>query len=1457
MSSGNSSQENVQPVSDNQWAKRSKNIFGEEDDVKGANVPIKSSVRCVRPRRAQPNEKYVNTLCSSSCTTPQNEFQESKKKENKKKVDIVSMSFIESGRFKPVPPNFSVSPQLEQSSNKKSNAKTKTNNGSGNLNTGANNNNTNSNNNNNRNNGGNNWRGNKNRRNRGGYRNKNRRRNKYRDGKKKSRRNHRPFQNEQNESKKEISEQTKRRQDSANRWHEILCNVAKKENKPMPSKKNNKHEQRNFHNNNNVMNNNGNIMNPNNGNIMNPNNLNGNNIGGNGNFHNNKMRNIGQVPNHHLNNQNNHPLNNYAAQNPPPHYFGHHMPPGGPMFFPGNLPFQQPMQPPYGPYGMPPLPHHQMMPHPHAPPPIPHPQHMNTMPQPHQATQQNSQSNQTNLSNNNKSPNKKTQQQQPSTQTTQPSSGGASTKSNPTNNNNKSSPSNMNKNSHQPSSSSSNKSNHKNKNSKKKNKKNNMNNLTSNSSSNNNNNTNSTNPNSSSKKQKDNINKKNKKGDPAAHHPQKESQDVRKRPPGFENVDPKNSKKNSKTNDNNANTKNPNSSTNVNTNTHPMQNPATTNSSSTNNTNNATATSTTNATPFHQQKQQNPNQAPPNMQQFQQPIQQQMWNFLQQHPHHPLAQNPFAGQPPPPNHPGVFGMMNGGFGQNPQHPGQNQAGMMMNFMGDQNHGMPGMHQQSQMQMQMVPPMDENMSYVDYYQTENGEMYYTFSPAGNHQQQIHYDPNIIQEFDSSQSSSSVQLQTTAGSGGEITNTTQMLSMDSTGLVFPVSSDAYAVQNQTSEMSQQNVVANGQMMATMGGAQGFIPTPMVDQIQFMQQQAFNPAMQQQAFNPAMQQQVLDQQVLDPTMQQQVLDPTMQQQVLDPAMQQQAVLGTTGGQNFFMYPQNVDVTQPVIDLTQQQHPQEGQNFLNAEQSAEQTNPDGADSTTMHFNLNPQDMQLTGLQSSGNANQQTQRNQNNPQNPHPGGVYPNSGGHPHHPAHHQSQQQQHYVAAAAYHQQIHGTHPNQQQAGQHHHSHPHQNTHPFNMAAHQLNTSAEPFIPQDHSTGYVPMEMDPNYGPMMYLQPQNPQNQVMGYPGQNLSESNIVEKIPSLQLISGAIQDKNSNAPNNVFDSSQPYGLQNSSEQSHNQINSNFGNHPHSNSYGHHHQTNSSSHNATTPIPGSGTTPIPDPPTSQMPPRSTPNSYGNPQSVKFQSYANVTSSGLKPRPSKNFNDNFNQSSMKPSAGRPANYPASDEATLRQVLSDTCGLSREQAERIAVNLREKGANAEVLEGWYRVFIDIRKNTDDAFKFMMEFGIRGETHNRFAELFDLFSKQLKLRPQEAFKLTQTNWEEENPKIFADNLRNWFNFFEKKNLKKEELKRFTLQFKSFDNEKFNHFKNLFKIFSVEIRLPCTQAIRQCEGCLKKPDITSETILETFNKYIQKNQTRKQALVNMKKELALVR
>ena len=39
------------------------------------------------------------------------------------------------------------------------------------------------------------------------------------------------------------------------------------------------------------------------------------------------------------------------------------------MFFPGNVPFQQPMQPPHGPYGMPPLPHHEMMHHPHAPPP--------------------------------------------------------------------------------------------------------------------------------------------------------------------------------------------------------------------------------------------------------------------------------------------------------------------------------------------------------------------------------------------------------------------------------------------------------------------------------------------------------------------------------------------------------------------------------------------------------------------------------------------------------------------------------------------------------------------------------------------------------------------------------------------------------------------------------------------------------------------------------------------------------------------------------------------------------------------------------------------------------------------------------------------------------------------------------------------------------------------------------
>ena len=63
-----------------------------------------------------------------------------------------------------------------------------------------------------------------------------------------------------------------------------------------------------------------NVMN-NNGNIMNPNNLNGNNIGGNVNLNYSKMRNMGQVPNHHFNDQNNYPLHNYAPQNQPLHYF--------------------------------------------------------------------------------------------------------------------------------------------------------------------------------------------------------------------------------------------------------------------------------------------------------------------------------------------------------------------------------------------------------------------------------------------------------------------------------------------------------------------------------------------------------------------------------------------------------------------------------------------------------------------------------------------------------------------------------------------------------------------------------------------------------------------------------------------------------------------------------------------------------------------------------------------------------------------------------------------------------------------------------------------------------------------------------------------------------------------------------------------------------------------------------
>ena len=66
------------------------------------------------------------------------------------------------------------------------------------------------------------------------------------------------------------------------------------------------------------------------------------------------------------------------------------------------------MQSPYGPYEMPPLPHHQMMSHPQAPLPHPQmpPQIMNTMsPQHEVTTQQNSQSNQINLSNmNHKSP---------------------------------------------------------------------------------------------------------------------------------------------------------------------------------------------------------------------------------------------------------------------------------------------------------------------------------------------------------------------------------------------------------------------------------------------------------------------------------------------------------------------------------------------------------------------------------------------------------------------------------------------------------------------------------------------------------------------------------------------------------------------------------------------------------------------------------------------------------------------------------------------------------------------------------------------------------------------------------------------------------------------------------------------------------------------------------------------
>ena len=130
----------------------------------------------------------------------------------------------------------------------------------------------------------------------------------------------------------------------------------------------------------------------------------------------------------------------------------------------------------------------------------------------------------------------------------------------------------------------------------------------------------------------------------------------------------------------------------------------------------------------------------------------------------------------------------------------------------------------------------------------------------------------------------------------------------------------MQNQNGEMSQQNVVANGQiqctvMAPTMDGTQGFI-SPMVDQIQYMQQQAFNPAIMQQ-------QQQQQQQVLNPMMQQeQVLNLDMQQQ-------QHSVLGTNDGasQNFYMYSENV--SQPVIDLTQQQV-QEGQNSLNTEQSS-----------------------------------------------------------------------------------------------------------------------------------------------------------------------------------------------------------------------------------------------------------------------------------------------------------------------------------------------------------------------------------------------------------------------------------------------------------------------------------------------------------------------------------------------
>merc|ERR1711959_207097 len=114
--------------------------------------------------------------------------------------------------------------------------------------------------------------------------------------------------------------------------------------------------------------------------------------------------------------------------------------------------------------------------------------------------------------------------------------------------------------------------------------------------------------------------------------------------------------------------------------------------------------------------------------------------------------------------------------------------------------------------------------------------------------------------------------------------------------------------------------------------------------------------------------------------------------------------------------------------------------------------------------------------------------------------------------QQQQpppHYVSAYHHQNGPHGTNapqpPQRQNSGGnpnlgHHHHQPH----PFNMAAHQLNTSAEPFIPQDHSNGFVSMDMDPNY--IMYnpiLQPPNSQTQVMGYPGQNpLKSDDVVEK-------------------------------------------------------------------------------------------------------------------------------------------------------------------------------------------------------------------------------------------------------------------------------------------------------------------------------------------------------------------